>query len=70
MGKIPILTKEQETVLGEIIKIKYFKDNFYFTGGTALSLIYLQHRYSEDLEELKDFYRDQAKKMGMKVIKK
>lgn len=50
MGKIPILTKEQETVLGEIIKIKYFKDNFYFSGGTALSLIYLKHRYSEDID--------------------
>lgn len=56
MGKIPILTKEQETVLGEIIKIKYFKDNFYFTGGTALSLIYLQHRYSEDI----DFFSEKS----------
>lgn len=50
MGEIPILTKEQATILGEIIKIKYFKDNFYLTGGTALSSIYLQHRYSEDMD--------------------
>ncbi|OGG26939.1 hypothetical protein A2960_02220 [Candidatus Gottesmanbacteria bacterium RIFCSPLOWO2_01_FULL_39_12b] len=26
------------------------RSNFYFTGGTALSEFYLQHRYSEDLD--------------------
>ena len=54
MGKIPILTKEQKTVLGEIAKINSFKDNFYFTGGTALAAFYLNHRLSEDL----DFFSD------------
>ena len=33
MGEIPILNKEQKTVLGEIVKINFLKDNFYFKGG-------------------------------------
>ncbi|GAB4202736.1 MAG: hypothetical protein Fur0023_08910 [Bacteroidia bacterium] len=32
------------------------KEQFYWTGGTALSFYYLQHRYSEDL----DFFSDYA----------
>ncbi len=32
------------------------KEQFYWTGGTALSFYYLQHRYSEDL----DFFSDHA----------
>lgn len=55
MGKIPVLTKEQKIILGEITKINFFKKNFYFTGGTALSAFYLQHRLSEDL----DFFSEQ-----------
>ncbi len=50
MGKVPVLSKEQEIVLGEITKINFFRENFYFTGGTALSAYYLQHRFSEDLD--------------------
>jgi len=50
MGKIHIFTQEQKFILDKIAEIKYFKSNFYFTGGTALSAFYLQHRYSEDMD--------------------
>ena len=50
MGKISILTQEQKNILDELIKNKYFRLQFYFTGGTALAHYYLQHRYSEDLD--------------------
>ncbi len=50
MGKISILTKEQDIILAEIKKSPFLSTNFYFTGGTALSAFYLQHRYSEDLD--------------------
>lgn len=49
MGKIQILTNEQQIILSEISKNPFFND-FYFTGGTALSAFYLKHRYSEDLD--------------------
>ncbi len=49
MGKIQILTKEQQIILAEV-KLDPFFDKFYFTGGTALSAFYLKHRYSEDLD--------------------
>ena len=49
MGKIQILTKEQQIILAQVKKEPFFKQ-FYFTGGTALSAFYLQHRYSEDLD--------------------
>ena len=49
MGKLQVLTKEQQIILSEVGKDPYFND-FYFTGGTALSAYYLQHRYSEDLD--------------------
>jgi len=50
MGKVPILTKEQDIILAEVKKSGFLSTNFYFTGGTALSASYLQHRYSEDLD--------------------
>lgn len=50
MGKISILTQEQKSILDEIKNNKYLSQNFYFTGGTALSIYYLKHRYSEDLD--------------------
>lgn len=49
MGKIQILTREQEVILAQVKK-EPFLEQFYFTGGTALSAFYLQHRYSEDLD--------------------
>lgn len=50
MGKIHLFTPEQTAILTEISKVHYLKDNFYFTGGTALSYLYLKHRHSEDLD--------------------
>lgn len=50
MGKIPIITQEQEIILAGIRKNDFLQENFYFTGGTALSSFYLKHRYSEDLD--------------------
>lgn len=44
------LTPKQRIVFNEIKKSDFLKDNFYFTGGTALSAIYLHHRLSEDLD--------------------
>lgn len=49
MGKVQILTKKQQIILDEVKKEPFF-NQFYFTGGTALSAFYLQHRYSEDLD--------------------
>lgn len=45
-----ILTQNQISILEKIGKNKFFSDNFYLTGGTALAEFYLQHRYSEDLD--------------------
>lgn len=43
-------TPHQQSVLTEISKNKFIKENFYFTGGTALAIFYLNHRKSEDLD--------------------
>lgn len=50
MGKIQYITQEQEIILDEVRKNDFLRSRFYFTGGTALSAFYLQHRYSEDLD--------------------
>lgn len=55
MGKIQLITKEQQIILDEIILNDFLRSKFYFTGGTALSSVYLQHRDSEDL----DFFSSQ-----------
>lgn len=49
MGKVN-LTLKQRIIFDEFRKSNYLKENFYFTGGTALSAVYLQHRESEDLD--------------------
>lgn len=54
MGKVQILTKEQQLILKEVRRSEFFKA-FYLTGGTALSAFYLNHRYSDDL----DFFSEQ-----------
>lgn len=51
---VKILTPRQELALSLISKTNLAK-NFYFSGGTALSHYYLQHRFSEDL----DFFSEQ-----------
>lgn len=50
MGKIQLITKEQKLILDEVSKSNFLSSSFYFTGGTALSCVYLQHRYSDDLD--------------------
>ena len=49
MGKM-ILTSKQQLIFDEVKKSDFLKQNFYFTGGTALSSVYLHHRLSEDLD--------------------
>lgn len=49
-----ILTKHQQHAL-ELIAKTSLSQHFYFSGGTALSHYYLQHRYSEDL----DFFNEE-----------
>ena len=73
MGKIQILTREQQIILAQVKAEPFFKQ-FYFTGGTALSAFYLQHRYSEDLDfftekkfdtqDIFDFIDSWSKKYG------
>jgi predicted nucleotidyltransferase component of viral defense system len=46
---MPIFTNLQEEIIKHITRTP-LKDNFFLTGGTALSVFYLQHRYSEDLD--------------------
>jgi len=50
MGKISILRPEQALVLNALAKEDTITRAFYFTGGTALSDVYLQHRDSVDLD--------------------
>ncbi len=56
MGKITLLTPEQEAIFNLFRHDQRLTSQFYFTGGTALSAVYLHHRDSEDL----DFFSDQA----------
>ncbi len=44
-----LLTSQQSAILNDF-KLEPFLSDFYFTGGTALSEFYLQHRYSDDLD--------------------
>lgn len=43
-------SSEQEIIIGKFGQSDFLKENFYFTGGTALSGFYLNHRYSDDLD--------------------
>ncbi len=45
-----ILTPLQKRVLDVLYADAEFRENFYLTGGTALSAFYLHHRYSDDLD--------------------
>ena len=44
-----IITPFQTSLLKTFVQVQD-SQQFYFTGGTALSLFYLQHRKSEDLD--------------------
>lgn len=50
MGRISFFTPEQKLIFDKVGKSDIFRNNFYFTGGAALSCFYLGHRYSEDLD--------------------
>lgn len=49
MGKVNF-TPLQKIVFYELAKHRQLRNQFYFGGGTALSVFYLQHRFSEDLD--------------------
>ncbi len=49
MGK-KIISSEQQLFLDFFSDQSLLAENFYFSGGTALGLYYLQHRFSEDLD--------------------
>lgn len=49
MGKITF-TPLQQHFFDTITQSEIFPKTFYFTGGTALSAVYLHHRKSEDLD--------------------
>ena len=44
-----LLTLFQQQIIAAISKSQ-LQDHFYFTGGTALAVFYLHHRYSLDLD--------------------
>lgn len=45
-----ILTPFQGEIFLALSRCSYIRENFYFSGGTALSECYLKHRISEDLD--------------------
>lgn len=45
-----LLSDTQRRLLTEIGREKSISGRFYLTGGTALAVFYLEHRYSEDLD--------------------
>ena len=47
---IDLLTLRQKAFLMAAGKDDFIAGNFYLTGGTALAVFYLGHRYSEDLD--------------------
>jgi len=49
MGQVDF-TPKQQIIFDEFKKSTFLRQNFYFTGGTALSSVYLHHRLSEDLD--------------------
>ena len=50
MIKVNILTPHQVDILKRIGGDPFLSDTFYFSGGTALSEVYFQHRESIDLD--------------------
>lgn len=79
MGK-SILTAKQLEFLEFVNKQKSVTENFYLTGGTALSEFYLHHRLSEDLDffsldevrpiTVEAFLKKFSQKILLKEIKK
>lgn len=74
-----ILSKFQQQLLDFIIEEPYLLKNYYWSGGTALSEIYLHHRESYDIDlfteknevhlpSVSKFVRSAAKKLRAKKI--
>lgn len=42
--------KEQRKILLHLSRYDTIRENFFLTGGTALSVFYLHHRYSKDID--------------------
>lgn len=49
MGQVNF-TPKQQLIFQEVSKNSFLRNNFYFTGGTALAAVYLNHRLSDDLD--------------------
>lgn len=62
MGKVDLLTEKQRLIFNIVSKDPILNSQFYFTGGTALSAFYLNHRESEDL----DFFSE--KKFDSRIV--
>lgn len=56
------LTQLQKDVLFFIGK-DFFGKNFYWTGGTLLSYLYLFHRFSVDLDFFQKIFNNTAKSL-------
>ena len=54
MGEIHFTTRDQKIILDAVKQNDFLRSQFYFTGGTALSTVYLQHRHSEDIDLFSD----------------
>lgn len=73
-------TPKQQIIFDEFKKSRFLKQNFYFTGGTALSAVYLHHRLSEDLDffsqekfdtlPIENLMTEWAQKYKFKIISK
>lgn len=74
MGEVR-LNKLQQVIFNEFSKNKSLHERFYFTGGSALSVFYLGHRVSEDMDFFSEedfdnelvfaFVKDVAQKLGL-----
>lgn len=66
-----ILSRNQVYFLEKAAENNFIKSNFYLTGGTALAVFYLNHRYSEDLDFFSEKEFDvQSINVFLKSIKK
>jgi hypothetical protein len=51
-------SQAQQSLLGKMSEINLISENFFATGGTTLSVFYLHHRLSEDLDLFSVEFRD------------
>ena len=65
MAKKEVLTSGQKKFLAFASEENYISEEFYLSGGTALSAFYLFHRYSEDL----DFFIEKEE-VNLELIKR